>query len=86
MIVLIPPLLDPFQELVAGLHTVASVGGEPRWLTDEIGEHPNWSRDGRYIVFDADMGNSIKLTSSRGGQPIRIVPASITTFNPMARA
>ncbi len=63
--------------LVAGLHTVASVGGEPRWLTDEIGEHPNWSREGHYIVFDADMGNSIKITSARGGQPVRIVPASI---------
>lgn len=67
--------------LVAGLHTVASVGGEPRWLTDEIGEHPNWSREGHYIVFDADMGNSIKITSARGGQPVRIVPASIPVFS-----
>jgi Tol biopolymer transport system component len=63
--------------IVAGLHTVPSVGGEPQWLTDEIGEHPNWSREGHYIVFDADMGESIKITSARGGQPVRIVPASI---------
>jgi Tol biopolymer transport system component len=63
--------------IVAGLHTVQSVGGEPQWLTDEIGEHPNWSREGHYIVFDADMGQSIKITSARGGQPVRVVPASI---------
>lgn len=67
--------------LVAGLHTVPSAGGRPQWLTDEIGEHPNWSRDGHYIVFDADMGNSIKITSASGGPPIRVVPASI----PVAR-
>jgi Tol biopolymer transport system component len=63
--------------IVAGLHTIPSAGGEPRWLTDEIGEHPSWSREGHYIVFDAEMGESIKLTSARGGPPVRIVPSSI---------
>jgi Tol biopolymer transport system component len=62
---------------VAGLHTIASAGGEPRWLTGEIGEHPNWSRDGHYIVFDAEFGTSIRITSAHGGLPIRIVPASV---------
>jgi len=62
---------------VAGLHIIPSAGGEPRWLTGAIGEHPNWSREGHYIVFDADFGNSIMITSARGGLPVRIVPASI---------
>jgi Tol biopolymer transport system component len=61
----------------AGLYTVASTGGPPQRLTHEIGEHPNWSREGYYIVFDAEEGNSIKVTTSRGGPPIRIVPAAI---------
>ena len=65
---------------IAGLHTVPSTGGRPQWLTHEIGEHPNWSREGHYIVFDAEEGNSIKLPSAWGGPPIRIVPASIPIF------
>ena len=52
---------------IAGLHLVASTGGRPEWLTHEIGEHPNWSREGHYIVFDAEEGNSIKVTSASGG-------------------
>jgi Tol biopolymer transport system component len=64
----------------AGLHTIPSAGGRPQWLTHEIGEHPRWSREGHYIVFDAEEGNSIKLTSALGGPPIRIVPASIPVF------
>ena len=63
--------------VVAGLWTIPAAGGAPRRLTDEIGEHPDWSPDGRYIVFDADSGNSIKLVSSTGGHPIRLVPAAI---------
>jgi len=62
---------------VAGLRTVPSWGGESRWLTGEIGEHPSWSRDGHYIVFDAEFGASVRLISARGGQPVRLVPASI---------
>lgn len=68
---------DPASIRFAGLYTVASTGGPATRLTHEIGEHPNWSRGGHYIVFDAEEGNSIKVTSSRGGPPIRIVPASI---------
>jgi Tol biopolymer transport system component len=63
--------------LIAGLWTIPAAGGAPRRLTTEIGEHPAWSPDGHYIVFDADSGNSIKLVSSSGGHPIRLVPASI---------
>lgn len=65
---------------VIGLWKVAAEGGEPRQFTEFIGEHPDWSPDGHYIVFDADSGNSIKLISSQGGQPIRVVPESIPVF------
>jgi Tol biopolymer transport system component len=60
-----------------GLWTIPATGGEPVQLTDFIAEHPDWSSDGRYIVFDADRGNSIKLISSAGGGPIRVVPDTI---------
>jgi Tol biopolymer transport system component len=66
--------------VIAGLWLIPAAGGAPRPLTNEIGEHPDWSPDGHYIVFDADSGNSIKLVSSTGGHPIRLVPASIPIF------
>jgi TolB protein len=65
---------------VTGLWLVPAAGGEPRQLTTFIGEHPDWSPDGRYIVFDAEFGDAIKLVAASGGQPIRIVPASIPVF------
>jgi TolB protein len=68
------------SERPTGLWKVSAQGGEPWPFTDFIGEHPDWSPDGYYIVFDAERGNSIKLISSRGGQPIRIVPKSIAVF------
>lgn len=61
-----------------GLYIVSPEGGEPRRLTTVIGEHPNWSRDGRYIAFDGDYGNCIQLVAASGGTPIRIVGESIT--------
>jgi len=60
-----------------GLWIVSADGAGRRRLTTEIGEHPTWSADGRYIVFDGDSGNSIKIVSASGGTPIRIVPDSI---------
>ncbi len=65
---------------MTGLWKVPSAGGEARQFTDFIAEHPDWSPDGHYIVFDADSGNAIRLVSSRGGQPIRIVPETIPVF------
>lgn len=59
-----------------GLWTVAPDGSDRRRLTTEIGEHPVWSPDGRYIAFDADTGNTIKLVSSQGGTPIRFLPSA----------
>jgi Tol biopolymer transport system component len=65
---------------ITGLWMAPAGGGEPRQLTSYIGEHPDWSPDGNYIVFDADTGNSIKLVAATGGNPIRVVPASIPIF------
>jgi TolB protein len=65
---------------MTGLWLVPAAGGEGRQLTTFIGEHPDWSPDGRYIVFDAEFGNAVKLVAADGGQPIRIVPASIPIF------
>lgn len=64
-----------------GLWTMAPDGSEKRRLTVEIGEHAAWSPDGRYIAFDGDSGTSIKIVSSGGGTPIRIVPDSVRIFN-----
>lgn len=63
-----------------GLFTVATGGGEPVRLSSFIGEHPKYSPDGQYLVFDADTGNSIKLMSAQGGRPVRIVADSIPIF------
>ena len=60
-----------------GLFKVAAEGGTPVRFTSFIGEHPKWSPDGQYSVFDADLGDSVKLMSSHGGRPVRIVPESI---------
>lgn len=63
-----------------GLWKIPAEGGQAWQFTDFIAEHPNWSPDGSYIIFDADSGNSIKLVSSHGGKPIRIVPELIPVF------
>ena len=63
-----------------GIWMMSPDGSDRQRLTTEIGEHPTWSPDGHYIVFDGDSGNSIKIISSRGGTPIRIVPDSIRIF------
>jgi Tol biopolymer transport system component len=64
-----------------GLWTVAEDGTDHRRLTVEIGEHPAWSPNGHYVVFDADSGNSIKIVSAHGGAPIRVVPDSVKIYN-----
>lgn len=65
---------------MTGLWKVSPEGGEARQFTRFIGEHPDWSPDGHYIVFDADEGNAVHLVAATGGQPVRIVPASIRIF------
>ncbi len=60
-----------------GLWKIRPEGGPPWQFTHEIGEHSKWSPDDHYVVFDGDSGNSIKVVSSVGGTPVRIVPDSI---------
>jgi TolB protein len=60
-----------------GLFKVSPEGGEPVRFTSFIAEHPKWSPDGAYLVFDAEFGDSIKIMSSHGGRPVRLVPPSI---------
>ena len=67
-------------DAITGLWKVPAGGGEARQFTPFIGEHPDWSPDGNYIVFDAEEGNAIWLVAASGGQPIRVVPASIAIF------
>lgn len=65
---------------MTGLWLAPAAGGKGRQLTTFIGEHPDWSSDGHYILFDAQYGNAVRLMAASGGQPIRIVPASIPIF------
>lgn len=65
---------------MTGLWLVPAAGGESKQLTTFIGEQPDWSPDGHYIVFDAEFGDAVKLVAASGGEPVRIVPASIPVF------
>ncbi len=57
-----------------GLWKASASGGDLAQLTAFVGEHPHWSGDGRYIVFDGDFCKSIKILSAEGGCPIRLAP------------
>jgi len=60
-----------------GLWKFSVDGGDPWQIITIQTQHPDFSPDGRYIVFDADKGETIKIITSDGGVPIRIVPDSI---------
>jgi len=46
-----------------------------------LAEHPKWSPDGKYIVFDADTGNSIRMIPADGGDVIKFLPDSVVIKN-----
>jgi Tol biopolymer transport system component len=60
-----------------GLWKISPDGTGAKQLFNGIAEHPKWSPDGRYIVFDADTGQSIKMIPAEGGDPIILLPDTI---------
>jgi Tol biopolymer transport system component len=60
-----------------GLWKVALDGSGATQIFEGVGEHPKWSPDGRWVVFDADTGQSIKMIPAEGGEPIVFLPDSI---------
>ena len=65
------------------LHTVRPNGHDLRQITGVEGDavHPDWSPDGRTIVFELDAGDgaNVAFIPADGG-PIRVVPAPLGTF------
>jgi Tol biopolymer transport system component len=66
---------------VCGSRKISADGGTPIQFTDFATEHPQWSPDGRFIVFDADTGTSIKMMAAEGGSPKKFLSDSIGIYN-----
>lgn len=64
-----------------GLWKVLLDGTGATQIFKGVAEHAKWSPDGRYIVFDADTGNSIKMITPDGGDAISFLPDSIQIQN-----
>jgi Tol biopolymer transport system component len=64
-----------------GLWIISPVGKVKRQIFKGIAEHPKWSPDGKYIVFDADSGNNIKMIHAKGGEPKKILPDTVLIAN-----
>jgi Tol biopolymer transport system component len=60
-----------------GLWIVSQNGMGAHQIFSGVAEHPKWSPDGRYIVFDADTGQNIKILPSQGGKALSFLPDSI---------
>jgi Tol biopolymer transport system component len=60
-----------------GLWKMSPDGTGAEHIFSGIAEHPDWASDGRFIVFDADTGQSIKMIPAEGGDPIIFLPDSI---------
>lgn len=64
-----------------GLWKVLQDGTGAKQIFKGVAEHPKWSPDNRFIVFDADTGKSIHMLPVEGGSPIRFLPDSIRIMN-----
>ena len=64
-----------------GLWIVSLEGTGARQIFEGVAEHPKWSPDNRFIVFDADTGKSIHMIPVEGGSPVRFLPDSIHIMN-----
>lgn len=64
-----------------GLWKISPDGTGKEQIFKGLAEHAKWSPDGKYIVFDADTGNSIKIIPAEGGTPIIFLPDSIQIIN-----
>ena len=64
-----------------GLWKVALDGSGAAQIFTGVGEHPKWSPDNQWIVFDADTGQSIKMIPAAGGDPLVFLPDSIRIRN-----
>jgi TolB protein len=60
-----------------GLWIMSPDGKGAKQIFSGIAEHPKWSPDGRYIIYDADTGKNIRMIPSDGGTPINLIPDSI---------
>ena len=68
-------------KIICGSRKIPAVGGTAVQFTDFPTEHPQWSPDGRFIVFDADTGSSIQMIEADGGSPLKFLPDSIKIYN-----
>ena len=64
-----------------GLWEISPDGTGAKQIFRGIAEHAKWSPDGKFIVFDADTGNSIKMIPAGGGEAIKFLPDSIFIQN-----
>jgi len=60
-----------------GLWQISIESKSPKQIYSGMAEHPKWSPDGRFIVFDADSGKSIQMIPAKGGAPVKILPDSV---------
>ena len=64
-----------------GLWKISIDGTDAKQIFNGVAEHPRWSPDGKYIVFDADTGNSIRMIPAEGGDIIKFLPDSVQIHN-----
>ncbi len=64
-----------------GLWKILPDGTGAKQIFSGLAEHPKWSPDGKYIVFDADTGNSIRMIPAGGGEVIKFLPDSVLIQN-----